>query len=119
MSWEGRKIEIHSPKEAQDYGIGIIYQEFNLVPQLSIAENVWIGREVFKNKALHLIDWPEMWRKTKELLDEVHLPLDPRRPISGLGVAHQQMVEIAKALSLSAKLLIMVEPTSALPDSEI
>src|SRR5512133_3344769 len=119
MSWEGRKIEIHSPKEAQELGIGIIYQEFNLVPQLSIAENVWIGREHFKNKILHLIDWPEMYRRTQELLDEVHLSLDPRRPVLGLGVAHQQMVEIAKALSLNAKLLIMDEPTSALTDTEI
>ncbi len=117
--WEGRKIEIHNPREAQNIGIGIIYQEFNLVPQLSIAENVWISREPMKNKAMHLLDWPEMYRKTQVLLDELNLDLDPRRPVAGLGVAHQQMVEIAKALSLDAKLLIMDEPTSALADAEI
>jgi ribose transport system ATP-binding protein len=117
--WEGRPIVIHHPREAQDLGIGIIYQEFNLVPQLSIAENVWISREPFRNRALQLIDWKEMRRRTQELLDEVHLPLDPRRPVAGLGVAQQQMVEIAKALSLDAKLLIMDEPTSALTDTEI
>ena len=117
--WEGRPIVVHHPREAQDLGIGIIYQEFNLVPQLSIAENVWISREPFRNRALQLIDWKEMRRRTQELLDEVHLPLDPRRPVAGLGVAQQQMVEIAKALSLDAKLLIMDEPTSALTDTEI
>ncbi len=117
--WEGKKIEIGKPKDSQDYGIAIIYQEFNLVPQLSIAENVWIGREKFRNRALHLLDWKEMYRQTQVLMDELHLPLDPRRPVEGLGVAHQQMVEIAKALSLDARLLIMDEPTSALTDSEI
>ena len=117
--WEGRLIDIHTPKDSQDFGIGIIYQEFNLVPQLSIAENVWLRREPFRNQALHLIDWTEMRRRTKELLDELHLDLDPKRPVDGLGVAHQQMVEIAKALSLNAKLLIMDEPTSALTDTEI
>ncbi len=117
--WEGRKVEIRQPKEAEELGIGIIYQEFNLVPQLSIAENVWLGREHFRNKTLHLIDWKEMHNRTQALLEELHLDLDPDRPVDGLGVAHQQMVEIAKALSLDAKLLIMDEPTSALMDSEI
>jgi ribose transport system ATP-binding protein len=119
ISWEGRPIAIHHPREAQDLGIGIIYQEFNLVPQLSIAENVWISREPFRNRALQLIDWTEMRRRTQALLDELHLPLDPRRKVAGLGVAQQQMVEIAKALSLDAKLLIMDEPTSALSGTEI
>jgi ribose transport system ATP-binding protein len=117
--WEGQPIHIHTPKEAQDLGIGIIYQEFNLVPQLSIAENVWISREPFRNRALQWLDWKEMRRKTQVLLDELHLSLDPKRPVAGLGVAQQQMVEIAKALSLDAKLLIMDEPTSALSDTEI
>ena len=117
--WEGQPIIIHNPREAQDLGIGIIYQEFNLVPQLSIAENVWISREPFRNRALQLIDWKEMRRRTQVLLDELHLPLDPKRLVAGLGVAQQQMVEIAKALSLDAKLLIMDEPTSALTDTEI
>ncbi|HEX9013576.1 MAG TPA: sugar ABC transporter ATP-binding protein [Anaerolineaceae bacterium] len=117
--WDGREVEIRSPREAQELGIGIIYQEFNLVPRLSIAENVWMGREPLQNRALHLIDWPEMYRATQALLDEMHLDLDPRRLVSGLGVAHQQMVEIAKALSLDAKLLIMDEPTSALTETEI
>ncbi len=117
--WEGKKVEIHNPRAAQDMGIGIIYQEFNLVPQLSIAENVWLGRQPMKNAALGLIDWPESNRRTQALLAELKLDLDPRRPVAGLGVAQQQMVEIAKALSLDAKLLIMDEPTSALAEAEI
>ena len=117
--WQGQPITIHNPREAQDLGIGIIYQEFNLVPQLSIAENVWISREPFRNRRLQWLDWAEMRRKTQALLDELHLPLDPKRPVAGLGVAQQQMVEIAKALSLDAKLLIMDEPTSALTETEI
>ncbi len=117
--WEGQSITIHNPREAQDLGIGIIYQEFNLIPQLSIAENVWISREPFRNRRLQLLDWKEMRRRTQVLLDDLHLPLDPRRPVAGLGVAQQQMVEIAKALSLDAKLLIMDEPTSALSETEI
>ncbi|MCE1255795.1 MAG: sugar ABC transporter ATP-binding protein [Anaerolineae bacterium] len=117
--WEGNEIEIRSPKEARDLGIGIIYQEYNLVPQLSIAENVWIGREKFSNEALHLINWKAMYDSTQKILNDLHLSLDPRRPVSGLGVAQQQMVEIAKALSLDAKLLIMDEPTSALTNTEI
>jgi ribose transport system ATP-binding protein len=117
--WLGKKVDIRKPKDAEELGIGIIYQEFNLVPGLSIAENVFLGREPFRNQALHLIDWKEMHRATRELLAEVHLDLDPGRPILGLGVAHQQMIEIAKALSLNAQLLIMDEPTSALTGTEI
>jgi ribose transport system ATP-binding protein len=117
--WEGRPIVVHNPKQAQDLGIGIIYQEFNLVPQLSIAENVWISREPYRNRTFQWLDWKEMRRRTQALLDELHLPLDPRRKVAGLGVAQQQMIEIAKALSLDAKLLIMDEPTSALTETEI
>ena len=117
--WEGRKVEINKPKDSEDLGIAIIYQEFNLVPQLSISENIWLGREIFRNKALRLIDWKAMHQKTRDLLKELDLDYDPKRPIFGLGVANQQMIEIAKALSLNAKLLIMDEPTSALSSNEI
>ncbi|GAC1644102.1 MAG: sugar ABC transporter ATP-binding protein [Herpetosiphon sp.] len=117
--WEGQPIDIRGPKEAQDLGIGIIYQEFNLIPQLSIAENVWISREPLQSKRFHIIDWPAMYRQTKTLLDDLHLDLDPRRLVAGLGVAQQQMVEIAKALSLKTRLLIMDEPTSALTEREV
>lgn len=117
--WQGQPVDIPDPRTAQELGIGIIYQEFNLVQKLSVAENIWIGREPLKNKTLHLVDWEEMYRTSREILEELHVDLDPHRPVQGLGVAMQQMVEIAKALSLNAKLLIMDEPTSALAESEI
>jgi len=117
--WQGEKVEINKPKDSEELGIAIIYQEFNLVPQLSISENIWLGREPLANKTLQLIDWTEMHKRTKRLLDELNLDFDPKRPVAGLGVASQQMVEIAKALSLNAKLLIMDEPTSALSKNEI
>ena len=117
--WQGEKVEINKPKDSEELGIAIIYQEFNLVPQLSISENIWLGREPLANKTLQLIDWTEMHKRTQKLLDELDLDFDPKRPVAGLGVASQQMVEIAKALSLNAKLLIMDEPTSALSKNEI
>ena len=117
--WQGEKVEINKPKDSEELGIAIIYQEFNLVPQLSISENIWLGREPLANKTLQLIDWTEMHKRTQKLLDELDLDFDPKRPVDGLGVASQQMVEIAKALSLNAKLLIMDEPTSALSKNEI
>lgn len=117
--WQGEKVEITKPKDSEELGIAIIYQEFNLVPQLSISENIWLGREPLTNKALQLIDWTEMHKRTQQLLNDLDLDFDPKRPVAGLGVASQQMVEIAKALSLNAKLLIMDEPTSALSKNEI
>lgn len=117
--WEGKKVEINKPKDSEDLGIAIIYQEFNLVPQLSISENIWMGREPLRNKTLHLIDWKEMHQKTRDLFKELNLDFDPARQVAGLGVANQQMIEIAKALSLKARLLIMDEPTSALSSNEI
>jgi ribose transport system ATP-binding protein len=118
IRWEGQPVEIANPRDAQHLGIGTIYQELYLVPQLSISENVWMGREIFRNPRLRLIDWPEMHRRTAALLEILHADLDPRQPVEGLGVAQQQAVEIAKALSLNAKLLIMDEPTSALTTTE-
>ena len=117
--WQGEEVEITKPRDSEELGIAIIYQDFNLVPQLSIAENIWLGREPHLFKALPLIDWKKLYRNTRKLLDDLDLDLDLKQPVAGLGVANQQMVEIAKALSLNAKLLIMDEPTSALAKKEI
>lgn len=114
---KGKKIDIKSPKEAQIAGISIIYQELNLVPQLSIAENIFLGREPLKKNGL--IDWEDMYRKTNELLKRLDLNLEPRIKVKKLGIAQQQMVEIAKALSFKSDIIIMDEPTSALTEKEI
>jgi ribose transport system ATP-binding protein len=111
----GEPYEPTSPKHAQELGISIIHQEFNLMPDLTVAQNLFIGREpggLFLNeRALN--------RQAQELIERLHLPLKPKEQVGNLTVAKQQMVEIGKALSYDAKLLIMDEPTAALNDAEV
>jgi ribose transport system ATP-binding protein len=113
----GKEIEIHSPAEAQHLGISIIHQELNLLRDLTVAENIFIGREsmrgVFLNKK-------EQNRKAQELLDSLNIKLDATTQIKRLTVAKQQMVEITKALSFpSTRIMIMDEPSAPLTDTEI
>jgi len=96
----GQAIEIKSPKPARGLGIGIIYQELNLVPQLSAAENIFLGREPMR---LGLIDRGAMEREAPRLLTELGIEIDVRRPVRELSIAAQQMVEVAKAISLNAR----------------
>ncbi|WP_263772799.1 sugar ABC transporter ATP-binding protein [Propionivibrio soli] len=115
----GQAVEINDPREAQALGIGIIHQELNLMSHLSVAQNIFIGREPRTRSGL-FIDVPRMWRDTQEVLDRLHLTLDPRTLVGDLTVAKQQMVEIAKALShAESRVLIMDEPTAALNNAEI
>lgn len=116
IHFDGRQVRIANPQAAQEYGIVTIYQEFNLVPQLTIAENVFIGREPQRGP---FIDWRKMMRDTRVLLDRIGLPLDPGRTVRTLSVAEQQMVEIARALSMRSRVIIMDEPTSALSENEV
>jgi ribose transport system ATP-binding protein len=113
----GLDVEIKNPKHAQTLGISTIYQEFNLVPHLSVGENIFLGRE--PTRLLGLIDQRAIFHEAARVLNSLGVTLDPRRPVRELGVAEQQMVEIAKALSLDAQILIMDEPTSALTENEI
>jgi ribose transport system ATP-binding protein len=115
--FKGKKVEINSPRKAQDLGISIIYQELNLMPHLTVAENVYIGREAKKNKLF--IDKKKLNQKTKDFLNMLNINLDPQARVKDLTVAKQQMVEIIKALSYQAEVLIMDEPTASLTDSEI
>ncbi len=117
--YKGKEIEVISPKAAQDLGIGIIHQELNLMPHLTVAQNIFIGREPRAKGLGFILDEKEINRKTKEMLDIIHLDIDPRTKISDLTVAKQQMVEIVKALSHNSEVLIMDEPTAALTESEI
>jgi len=113
----GQPLVVRGPRDAQAQGLSIIHQEFNLVPHLTVAENIWLGREPLTGG---LFTRPgEQTRRTRELLARLHLPLDPRAVVSTLSVAQQQMVEIAKALSFDARVLIMDEPTGALNDAEV
>jgi len=114
---DGHQVAFANPKEAQNSGIAIIHQELNLIPYLSVAENVFLGRE-FTNR-LGLIDYRRMHTETARILERLDLYVDPRIPVSSLRVGEQQVVEIAHALSLDARIMIMDEPTSAISEHEI
>mgnify|MGYP002640769462 FL=1 len=118
MLFEGEVVEVKSPRQAQDLGISIIHQELNLMPHLSVAQNIFIGREP-RSKPSFIIDDKTTNREAERLFRMLSLNLDPNTKVSDLTVAKQQMVEIAKALSFNAKVLIMDEPTAALTDTEI
>ncbi|MBO1768846.1 sugar ABC transporter ATP-binding protein [Agrococcus sp. TF02-5] len=113
----GERVSFSSPLQAQRAGIATVYQEFNLLVDRSIAENVWLGREPRRGP---LVDRARMLRETRELLSSIGVPdLDPALPVRQLSVAEQQIVEIAKAVSLDAKVISMDEPTAALADHEV
>lgn len=114
---DGQETEIKSPRHAQELGISTIYQELNLIPKLSVGENIFLGREPVLGSGL--IDHKNLFQKSQELLNNLGVGIDAHTPVGELGVAQQQMVEVAKALSLDARILIMDEPTSALAEHEI
>ena len=113
---DGRLVHLSTTAQAEALGIATIHQEFNLVPGLSIAENVMLGRQP---RRLGMIDPRRTRAAAESALARVGLSIDPRTPVSSLGVARQQLVEIAKALSLDARILILDEPTAALSDEEV
>ncbi|MEU5836937.1 sugar ABC transporter ATP-binding protein [Streptomyces diacarni] len=114
---DGEPLHVTGPRHAREQGIGIIHQEFNLMPDLTVAQNIFIGRE--PRKAGFMLDHRALNSRAQELIDRLALPLDPRRTVASLTVAQQQMVEIAKALSHDPRVLIMDEPTAALNDAEV
>ena len=111
---DGRPVEFADPRQALELGIAIIYQELSTIDNLTVGENVLLGRLPHRTGLPIAVDWPEVWRRTAELLERVGAPLDPRTPMSRLSVAQKQMVEIARALSQNVRVLILDEPTSAL-----
>ncbi|MDB5631502.1 MAG: sugar transporter ATP-binding protein [Tardiphaga sp.] len=113
----GSKVEIRSAADARRLGIAVIFQEFSLVPYLDIAQNIYLGREP-KGRIPGTIDRRKILRDAKTLLQTIGFDIDPSTPVHKLGVAQQQMVEIAKALSQDARILVMDEPTAALSDRE-
>ena len=113
----GSEVEIKNPKHAQTLGISTIYQEFNLIPHLSVGENIFLGREPARLPGF--IDQRAIFQQATHALTALGLTLNPRKLVKELRVAEQQMVEVAKALSLDARILIMDEPTAALTEHEI
>ncbi|MDQ0900650.1 MULTISPECIES: sugar ABC transporter ATP-binding protein [unclassified Paenibacillus] len=115
---DGELVSIPNPKEAQELGIAMIYQEIRLFQDLDIAENVFIRREPIK-KWNRLIDWDKAYRETRKYLDDFGLNINARTPVKSLSSGQQKFVEIIKALSHKAKIIIMDEPTAALTEQEI
>ncbi len=117
LSLRGNAVRFQSTREAEDAGVGIIHQELNLVEQLSVAANIFLGRET--KRAFGVLNQSAMDRRASELLAQLESNISPRALVSSLRVGDQQLVEIAKAISLEAEILIMDEPTSALTESEV
>ncbi|GAB3649394.1 sugar ABC transporter ATP-binding protein [Echinicola sediminis] len=115
--FRGEPVKFQNTKQAQEMGINIIHQELNLIPYLSIRENIFLGRE--PENAMGLLDVAKMRKDSKRLLEKLKLDLDPDMPVNQLKVGQQQLVEIAKALSLDSQVIIMDEPTSAISDHEV
>ena len=115
--YNGKEVRFANPRQAQNAGIVIIHQELNLIPHLSVAENIFLGREL--NTSLGFLDKKAMRQKTRALLDRLKLRVDADALITDLKVGQQQVVEIAKALLTDAEVIIMDEPTSAISESEV
>ncbi|HHY81327.1 MAG TPA: sugar ABC transporter ATP-binding protein [Clostridiales bacterium] len=117
MYLDGQKVDFKSPREAQEHGIAAIYQHSTCYPDLSVTENIFIGHEKIQKGTKRLL-WKEMHSKAQALLDELGAGFDSRAQMGTLSVAQQQIVEIAKALSTNARIIIMDEPTAALTRRE-
>ncbi len=109
-----RPVVVHSPQEAQSFGISTVYQEITLCPNLTVAENMFIGRSKGRG-----VDWKAMEKRAGELLDSLGIPARPRQQLGSCSLAVQQMVAIARAVDTECKVLILDEPTSSLDDKEV
>ncbi|BDR36488.1 TPA: ribose ABC transporter ATP-binding protein RbsA [Photobacterium damselae] len=116
VRYQGAPVHFHGPRHSQEAGISIIHQELNLIPELTIAENIFLGRE--KTNAFGGIKWAEMYREADALLKRLNVKHSSRQLLGELSLGEQQMVEIAKALSFKSQVIIMDEPTDALTDTE-
>ena len=114
---DGQEAKISNIKDARHYGIGIIHQEIVLVPYLSVAQNIFLGREIVK--ANKVVDIAEMNRQSAKMLSSLGVNIDETALVGNLTIAQQQMVEIIKAVSFQAKIIVMDEPTSSLSNEEV
>lgn len=117
ITFDGQPLHLPGPAAARDAGIAVIYQEPTLFPDLTVAENIFMGRQPLRS--FRRIDTTAMRARTTELFERLGVRLDPERPARGLSIADQQLVEIAKAISLDARVLVMDEPTAALSGVEV
>ncbi|MCM3729195.1 sugar ABC transporter ATP-binding protein [Neobacillus cucumis] len=117
--FEGKKVNFQNPKGSQEVGIGLVHQELSLCPHMTVAENIFIGR--LPKKKSTMVDYKSLYKKCQEVLDIFKVNFKPNQIVATLNIAEQQIVEIAKAISLNCKLLILDEPTSSLtqPEAEV
>lgn len=113
---KGKEVNIRNVKDAEKYGITMIHQELNLVPSLSVAENIFLGREYIKS--FSSIDWKRIKQESTKMLNELGMNLNVNKLVKNLSVGEQQMVEIARSLLMNAEILVMDEPTAALTETE-
>src|SRR5712691_30405 len=116
IALDGSARHFANVREAETAGIAVIYQELSLVKDLSVAENIFLGREP---RRLGVINWEELYSRAQKLLEDLHLAIDLRTPVRNLGIGQQQFVEIAKSLSQEARIVVLDEPTAALTDAEV
>ncbi|HXG83092.1 MAG TPA: xylose ABC transporter ATP-binding protein [Pyrinomonadaceae bacterium] len=116
ISVGGKTKQFKTVRDAENAGISIIFQELSLVKELTVGENIFLGKELSR---FGVINWTELYRKAAKLLDDLHLPISAKTPVGNLGIGSQQLVEIAKALSQDARILVLDEPTAALTESEV
>ena len=117
LLWKGKKIEVNSLKDCQALGMDCIYQELSVIPALTVAQNIYLGREPMLGKT-RLIDYKKMNKMAQELIDKYEFPLCATESVDCLGIGLRQMVEILKGLSCDSELLIMDEPTASLSGKE-
>jgi methyl-galactoside transport system ATP-binding protein len=114
---EGEKVSFKSPKDALEHGVAMVHQELNQATKRSVMDNIWLGR--YPTKLGFVTSEKEMYKRTKEIFESLRISTDPRMIMSRMSVAERQMVEIAKAVSYDAKIIVLDEPTSSLTDREV
>ena len=117
IKMNGESVSFTSPRDALDNGVAMVHQELNQVLRRNVMENVWLGR--FPTTKLGMVDTKKMYNDTKAVFDRLEIDVDPRQIIGTLSVSKRQMVEIAKAVSYNAKILVLDEPTSSLTEDEV
>ncbi len=115
----GKKVVFSGPANALENGIAMIHQELQPMRALTVMENVWVGRLPHHNTlGVQWVDWKQLYKQTKELLDDLEIPIDPKTKVQNLSTSHCQLIEIARSVSFNAKIIIMDEPTSSLTETE-